>query len=259
MKSTLHCPHKTIARIKMSRSRSQKQIFIFRFFEEHAPNDFAPTRCTPHLNRMGTFENLLASPEKIRVPDQEIHWPQILETAYNPSLASYSTPPPHPPPPPKKSCTALTSQFLFSQLPFSNYLFCPSLSFEKFPLFCICFVLHGTVHAGLLYRKFRRVPSPMRRILQLLLKMNILCWATTFREHAINQPPALFETHGWSTVSGSGGNKKKHSSERLGRALVTYSELQVSNAGLQITRAILLLGVLPEDPSHRVCHWCVEL
>ena len=54
MKSTLHCP----PQITIVRIRSHKQIFIFCFFEEHAPNDSAPTRCTPDLEGMGTFESL---------------------------------------------------------------------------------------------------------------------------------------------------------------------------------------------------------
>lgn len=54
MKSTLHCP----PQITVVRIRSQKQIFIFRFLEEHAPNGFVPTHCTPDLDGKGTFENL---------------------------------------------------------------------------------------------------------------------------------------------------------------------------------------------------------
>lgn len=53
-KSTFQYP----TQIKIVRIRIQKQIFIFRFFEEHAPNDFAPTRCTPDLDGTGTFEGL---------------------------------------------------------------------------------------------------------------------------------------------------------------------------------------------------------
>jgi hypothetical protein len=147
MKSTLQYPTKiTIVRI-----RSQKQIFIFRFFEEHAPNGFATTRCTPDLDSTGTFENLFI---------ETMPHPRKYEFRIKKSIGYRFSKPPTIPAQllsleRKSCCTAQTSEFLVSHVPFSNCLYCPSLSFENFPLFCIFLVCTAMFTQDCYLEKFR--------------------------------------------------------------------------------------------------------